>query len=574
MEASHELTGRTGRMASASPMRRFVKTNQKDFGNSYESAQKRVIRKWIKHNDVSQLVGANQQYIDPRKDDTGFVLDEKKEVSTNLTLLRRKFDEVHDQCAKKEAEITNMRADIEKFKAEEELITGDGSSLARRFEQLRNAVETQKLKLEEAALSKASYEHLLERMKRDQIAFKMKHNSIEKALNERNLELSHANEDSRKAKQIQQQSKYFLDELMKNVSIEKKKREESLMIFKHTIKQRQEAEKKREDRIKRTQDIADNAVNETRNNNQQKWRQLYMVHKFVSLFLKRKMEREMGKYKTIEQAFQKIKASTGLSDAREIVNRFVNREQTYSDLLLSIADYERKIDTARKICEELKDKIHNLTENVIPQEKAKIHGSTGNRQDIISLDKELAARNERFRKYKLLLDKSYSWAIRMLQKLQKLDGTVKFNFYDMYPRENMLEAVMKVIEMCKVYIEQTQSEKEEIPVVLDELERIHQVDAELKDETFLSKNVRVKPSPTKRGRAHSEDNSVRSHSQSRDMSDVTGESGVEEDDYDPNLEQTHMEELRKKYKAEEAEELRKKRIQMLKKKAEEDAENP
>lgn len=63
----------------------------------------------------------------------------------------------------------------------------------------------------------------------------------------------------------------------------------------------------------------------------------------------------------------------------------MNREQTYSDLLLSIADYERKIDTARKISEELKDKIHNLTENVIPQEKAKIHSGSGNRQDILSV---------------------------------------------------------------------------------------------------------------------------------------------------------------------------------------------
>lgn len=103
--------------------------------------------------------------------------------------------------------------------------------------------------------------------------------------------------------------------------------------------------------------------------------------------------------------------------------------------------------------------------------------------------------------------------------------------------------------------------------MLDELERSHQVDAELKDETFLSRNVRVKPSPTKE-RTRSENASVRSHSQSRDhISDATGDSGVEEgklkiyffstlicssDEFDPGLENTHMEELRKKYKAEEA----------------------
>lgn len=48
-----------------------------------------------------------------------------------------------------------------------------------------------------------------------------------------------------------------------------------------------------------------------------------MVHKFVSLFLKRKMEREMGKYKTIEQAFQKIKASTVRKFIVELLESFL-----------------------------------------------------------------------------------------------------------------------------------------------------------------------------------------------------------------------------------------------------------
>ena len=41
-----------------------------------------------------------------------------------------------------------------------------------------------------------------------------------------------------------------------------------------------------------------------------KWRKLLHVHKFLNNFLKAKMEREMEKFKIIEQAYQKIKAST------------------------------------------------------------------------------------------------------------------------------------------------------------------------------------------------------------------------------------------------------------------------
>ena len=64
---------------------------------------------------------------------------------------------------------------------------------------------------------------------------------------------------------------------------------------------------------------------------------LYHVHKFLNNFLKKKMEREMKKYTIVEQAFHKIKGSTGLSDSKEIVLKFIGKEETYNKLLVSIA---------------------------------------------------------------------------------------------------------------------------------------------------------------------------------------------------------------------------------------------
>lgn len=51
-------------------------------------------------------------------------------------------------------------------------------------------------------------------------------------------------------------------------------------------------------------------------------------------------------------------------------------------MLLSIAEYERKIDGQRKVSDELRDKIHDLKENKIPQEKAKAHAGGVQRDDI------------------------------------------------------------------------------------------------------------------------------------------------------------------------------------------------
>ena len=46
---------------------------------------------------------------------------------------------------------------------------------------------------------------------------------------------------------------------------------------------------------------------------------------------------EMHKYKIVERAFHKIKGSTGLSDSKEIVLKFIGKEETYNKLLVSIA---------------------------------------------------------------------------------------------------------------------------------------------------------------------------------------------------------------------------------------------
>jgi len=47
-------------------------------------------------------------------------------------------------------------------------------------------------------------------------------------------------------------------------------------------------------------------------------------------------------------------------DAGEIVQKFLNRENTYSHLLISISEYEKKIQNLRKKNEELKAEEHSL----------------------------------------------------------------------------------------------------------------------------------------------------------------------------------------------------------------------
>lgn len=53
------------------------------------------------------------------------------------------------------------------------------------------------------------------------------------------------------------------------------------------------------------------------------------MHKFVHSLLKNKMEIEMKKFSVVEQAFQHIKTATGITEAQEVVQKFLTKEQIY-----------------------------------------------------------------------------------------------------------------------------------------------------------------------------------------------------------------------------------------------------
>lgn len=50
----------------------------------------------------------------------------------------------------------------------------------------------------------------------------------------------------------------------------------------------------------------------------------------------------------------------GLTDVQDIVHKFLTREQTYSQLLVAVAEAERKIDTLKKENEINSDKLKDL----------------------------------------------------------------------------------------------------------------------------------------------------------------------------------------------------------------------
>jgi len=138
-------------------------------------------------------------------------------------------------------------------------------------------------------------------------------------------------------------------------------------------------------------------------------RQEFMLHKLWNAFMRQKMAREMQASAGIDEAFKKIKTFTGVTDVQELVHKFLTKEQTYSELLVAVADSEARIDKLKAENEHLRVRLHEL--------KIGAEASTDENQTIINLEKELeryekeaALKQEKYYNVKIISDIITGWA--------------------------------------------------------------------------------------------------------------------------------------------------------------------
>ena len=264
--------------------------------------------------------------------------EEKKEVSSALAALRKNYDHVHKQVVEREEELKLLKKQIEQVNQEELYAEGDAISMNENLEELHIASQTVKKRHEVSQMDQKIYHHMLDRMKKDLIAMKIRTNELKTSLKNKSTIVSSEDEKFRKSKEQRLQSKFQLNKLISNVDQEQKKRQERIQSLQKSIRNKEEAVQRRMERGKRQQEIADAAANENKDSDELKMRENFMVQKLWAVFLKRKMENEMRKSAEVEDAFQTIRAATGMTDIHSIVEKFLTREKTYSQLLVNVAE--------------------------------------------------------------------------------------------------------------------------------------------------------------------------------------------------------------------------------------------
>ena len=206
-------------------------------------------------------------------------------------------------------------------------------------------------------MAKRTYTHMLERMNKDFIATKIKTSDLETSLKNKSQVLDIEESKTRKTKEEKLQSKNIFDNLMKNIEKEQRDRQERILELQRCIANKEESVKRRIERQKKNQEIAETAANESKDSTELKMRNYLYINKLWNNFMKKKMHKEMENSRSIDEAFKQIKTHTGVTDVQAMVRRFQTREQTYTALLQTVSTSEAKVDTLKKDNEELTAKL-------------------------------------------------------------------------------------------------------------------------------------------------------------------------------------------------------------------------
>jgi hypothetical protein len=141
---------------------------------------------------------------------------------------------------------------------------------------------------------------------------------------------------------------------------------------------------------------------------EKEWINICFVNIFLKKFLKNKMERLIAKNEIVETAYHKIRSNTDITDSKELITRFLNRERDYGSLLETIADKENVLETIKGEKEKLEQTNHELTvESEIINEQ-----SIRQIKDCGPLQKELNGLEGDLKSIKEKRDLMHKWAAR------------------------------------------------------------------------------------------------------------------------------------------------------------------
>lgn len=382
-------------------------------------AYQRKFRRMITDQDTSVFLDTSLRAPFTMKNRTSRQENERHEITSHLSVLKKKFNTTVIAWERQEKKLHELQQEATQINFMENVKLAKHKTVEDRVADVMNKIEETKKAQEEALFNQSVYNHMLERMKQTMIHLDIQKNNLKQSMKIKNFVLQNESIKAIRSKENAMKTKLALKTLNEVVGVETKDKKSEIGAMERDVQHRIMAAQRREERQKRQAEIAEVAANEDRDKRLTEMKEKMLLHRLWYQYIDDKLEKERTESKIIEVAFERIRKVTGLQNIQEVVERFLTKEQTYNDLLLTIKNAETRL-------ENLKADIHDIEDKIQGVEIAGSEDKTGPivkvlEKDALEVMKEYNAVKARHAKVTIVYKRVTDWVRRMLKKIQAIN---------------------------------------------------------------------------------------------------------------------------------------------------------
>ena len=333
------------------------------------------------------------------------------EITSQLSLLRRCMDKERISFTRGDTRLHRLKSEDSKIEyvimRRKMTIESLKHSVREVEEKVMSTLDLQCIEEENQEV----YNHVLDRMRTTLVFLKRKYFKLDQQIRLQSISLNQTNIKSVKAKEakhsISQAYSIFKDETTFEILSKQKELEK---VDKDLIKQKEISENRLAHK-KMQEEMRERAIIESHSSQLEGMREKYLLHFMWHMFSTARFQNEQIKWKRYEDAFLRIKLATGIHDIPLLVEKYLTKEQIYSDFLLSVkrkekelVDYQVKIQKIQKNIE----KLHEIDEQQV--EKSKF-------EEMSQIHKQVLEESTKMKQLVIVHTKIQDWCHRFIKKV-------------------------------------------------------------------------------------------------------------------------------------------------------------
>lgn len=284
-----------------------------------------------------------------------------EDVRRILQDVRTQYDQVHKDAEKKDTELQGLREAIRVAETSHSARADETTKEEMSKENLDKQLKDTEVKIREAQDVKKVYNHMLNRIQKEQSILREKMLMMETHLDRKGAESHRKVAMQERLTRKGAQSQMELDILEQDVEQERQMREEAHRNMTRALQAKIDARERRARFEEWRHEVALDAANEAFNASAGRLRKLYAVEKLAGNCLQKITFEQVERSQTTEDGFQKIREVTGLTDVMDIVHKFLNRDVEHEQLKSSVKEAEVRLDALRDQFERFKGDTDGLT---------------------------------------------------------------------------------------------------------------------------------------------------------------------------------------------------------------------